>query len=282
MATVVEKSIIKAIRDAALSDKPLRISQVAGNIGIPTSIVRDHLRYLLNSGELVVENLNDLDETQALNIERVVAYGSAITQYVMDPGEAPTREETGREEVTDRDGRVLRASVQAEAAVDESGNPADGHTGRWILNVGVIQEGEVVDHLVIDRIFEPAEDGSAISGRDEAWFWWDEYKAGFMPVDDEDEDAAQAPAEVPTEPWPNGPHRFRVDVDGRRFEAMAIRREKCDMLEFTEHPGGPDAWFFAHATSKAARLYNDPFALENFAAELLNGELAKAEGSASE
>jgi hypothetical protein len=262
--TLIEKAITAAVR------KPgkLELADLAQQIGIRTEDVQGHLLDLVNAGHLDVDP-DLIPEATALYIRRVVSHGDVYSQPRLVEGGAISREDSGVDEIITWDGRIIRASVKAELGPIVDGEEGDGHTGRWLLNVAEIKGGEVIETLVEDQAFTDPE-GSAIGGKALAWTWWDEYKTTLEPKGQ----APEEPAEEPEKPWPNGNHRFRIDIDGRRFEAAALRMAGCDFLEFTEK--GTGNFVHVHETSAKVRLYNDVHAMENFATELLRATLAKA------
>jgi hypothetical protein len=166
----------KTIAAGAKADKAVNLQDFTRAWGVDHKLTVDCLDDLVAQGIVEFDNApDDLSALTAIQVHRIVIHGTAVTQLRLEESPAVNnREESGREEITDREGQTIRATV-AEERVGEA------WTGFYLLNVAVMDGTDVAEELQTDLRFD---------AKDVAWAYWDSLKVQYSPFADKPEPPA--------------------------------------------------------------------------------------------
>lgn len=221
--------------------KAVNLKGFTDDWGIDEAITYECLEELIRDGVVKLDNApDDLTLIQSIQVHGVVIHGSANTQLRLE--ETPTannREESGREEITDAKGRTIRATVWPEQEGDAS-------TGRYLLNVAVMDGTEVVEEIVSDQIFD---------AKDTAWAHWDELKTELSPFA-----AGEVLRFVRQTSYDLHGRNYQVTIDNYDDYSVAnifIGESDTPFVSFSE-PSEDEAWAFVEKWW-TARIENSDF-----------------------
>ncbi len=169
---LISHSLFKRFSASAFKRATTVLSKVEDDFGIERKLLNEGITDLFDMGILKLigpdgEELKELpDDITGLAFQGINLVARPVFQPKLPMDTPRTREQSGREEVT-LDGDKYRATVTPEPA------GTDGHSGRYLLNVGRFSEGDDLTTVIEDKSFDY---------RDTAWEYWDEYKKGLAPA----------------------------------------------------------------------------------------------------